>query len=252
MNYVDYAKDCLKMPSDFGWWGSDDMFKTWGLTGIATTGVSDIAEKSNFDSVIAHLQYTFGDQFDDNFDIVNLNHWACGSVQQLSCRILFDEIPLSEITEDDLTIFFTELVDVMSVIELFGILDEEDYHSRCDKESAKLIEELFGVNSDHYYWYQSANKFYGHCIEIDEFGYEVIRWLNENNYSVESHLDDGTPIYLDNDLIVAIYHLELDNRKDLHSDELWSEWEKENPNEYAIRYNKRWENAGQLKLQLNN
>ena len=47
-NLEKYAKQATTKPEDFGYWGSEDMFKTWGFTNIDQSRDSDILTKSNF------------------------------------------------------------------------------------------------------------------------------------------------------------------------------------------------------------
>ena len=41
-NILKCAKDGLQKPEDFGYWGSEDMFKTWGFCGVDKNRDSDL------------------------------------------------------------------------------------------------------------------------------------------------------------------------------------------------------------------
>lgn len=48
-NLIRCAKDALEKPEDFGYWGNDQMFNTWGFCGIDKNRDSKILEESNFE-----------------------------------------------------------------------------------------------------------------------------------------------------------------------------------------------------------
>ena len=58
-NILKCAKDGLQKPEDFGYWGSSDMFKTWGFCGVDKNRDSNLLEISNFDIITKDLMTTF-------------------------------------------------------------------------------------------------------------------------------------------------------------------------------------------------
>ena len=78
-NLEKYAKQATTKPEDFGYWGSEDMFKTWGFTNIDQSRDSDILTKSNFKYITEELMGIFP----NDFRIENYNHWAVGWVDRL-------------------------------------------------------------------------------------------------------------------------------------------------------------------------
>ena len=104
-NIEKYAKQATKRPDDFGYWGSDDMFNTWGFTNIDQNRDSDVLERANFKYITEELMAIFP----DDYRIETYNHWAVGSVDRLVCRVYEEdtdkkvifisniEIPIKEI-----------------------------------------------------------------------------------------------------------------------------------------------------------
>ena len=100
-NILKCAKDGLQKPEDFGYWGSEDMFKTWGFCGVDKNRDSDLLEISNFDFITKDLI----SKFPNDFKIENYSHWMVGNVDRLVCRILKYELPfIDEVKEEDIEI----------------------------------------------------------------------------------------------------------------------------------------------------
>lgn len=128
---VKIAEQCLTKPSDFGWWGRDEMFESWGMTWSVHRD-SDLLERCNWTSVINMLQnndgvvggayYTFDSK---DWEINSCSHWAVGWVEYLCVRILEDED--GDICEDNLTDIFKALAELKLNLEVYPILDEELY-----------------------------------------------------------------------------------------------------------------------------
>lgn len=238
-DYVDLAKQALTKPSDFGWWGSDSMFDTWGFAGINKTGENYLVDISNWHSVIADLKHEFGDDvYNANFLEANLSHYACGSVDQLCVKILEKSVPHSEITDDIITPYFKKVVDIALYIHNeYPIWNENDHCDRQYEETNRWIEELLKSN------YIPLGS---HTIFSEGIGSEVQSWLLDNYYDCCEYADDGTPVYDEDDIAIAVYHLHYDNRVDDKSDAFWSNWEVNNHNEFLARRNKRDEESGQL------
>lgn len=243
--YVDYAIEALKRPSDFGWWGFDEMFDTWGFSGISMHRDSDILQISNYHSVIRDLKEKFKDDYDENFAEVGFGHWAVGHVDQLCCRILKTSIPHSDITDDDITDYFKEAVDIaISIREDYPVYDECDFSDREWEAAAKWLGECLSSSGS---W--TGCDVSGHVIMTDETVGEVHYWLsNHSNYW--NYHDDGTPYY-ESDLITeAVFDLGFDKRDDDNDIEFWSAWEIDNRSAVAFRNERRNEEAGQLKMEF--
>ena len=127
--YVKYAKEALSRPDSFIWFGDDDMFHTWGWAGINYTGHENLADISNWYSTIAELKREFGeDAYVENFDETRISHFACGYVYQLRVRILNEDIPHYEITDEDITPYFKFVCDIATYLKYeYPVLDDSDY-----------------------------------------------------------------------------------------------------------------------------
>lgn len=127
---VKLAEQALEKPSDFGWWGREEMFESWGWSGISAHRDSNLIEISNFQYVTKDLM----NRFPDDFEIVNIGHWAVGHVDQLTVRILRN--PKGEIEEENITEAFEE-----SMIWVDSLLS---YSVACDEHYSDLVsQEVF-------------------------------------------------------------------------------------------------------------
>lgn len=239
--YADYARDALSRPPDFGWWGFDEMFDTWGFTGISMHRDSDILEISNYHSVIRDLKSDFGDEFDEHFREVGFGHWAVGHVDQLCCQILKRSMPHSDITDDDVTDFFKKTIDIaISIREDYPIYDEFDYSERQWESAADWLKQCLT---------DSFIDVGGHVVMTDDTVGEIHYWLsNDSHY--DNYLDDGTPYYEEDVISEAVFDLGYDKRETDDDIAFWSNWESANPGAVARRTNRWNEESGQLKLEI--
>ena len=136
---TDYLEDikkvaslALEKPKDFGYWGSGDMFKTWGFAGINNTGM-DTLETSNFEFISQDLMK----KFPDDFRIENYTHWVCGSVDQLCVRIL--KSADGDIIEENITDAFKAAMKWQNDLIEYPIADENHYY---DLESEEIIDSI--------------------------------------------------------------------------------------------------------------
>lgn len=132
-NIVQLAEMALERPNDFGWWGRDEMFKSWGWAGIDKHNGSHFIDEFNFD---VHSKYLIN-TFPDDFEIVGLQHWAVGHVDRLTVRILIDSD--KPVTEDNITDAFKTTINCLVDLDLYPIADEELYY---EKVSERAFEEL--------------------------------------------------------------------------------------------------------------
>jgi len=109
LTLVELAQQALQKPEDFGWWGGDEMFDTWGWSGIDVHNASDSVQIVNFDLIKKDLM----EKFPDDFEVVGLRHWAVGHVDRLTCRILKNSISHDSITDDDITDAFKAAMDCL-------------------------------------------------------------------------------------------------------------------------------------------
>lgn len=243
-DYVKYAKEALTYPSDFAWFGFDEMFETWGFAGINMTGENNISDISNWHCTIEELRREFGDDgFSSNFREAPMKHWACGSVNQLCVRILNENIPHDQIVDDDqITPHFKFVCDIATYLAYeYPVLDDEDYSDRQYAAAAEDIEDFLSAN---YHWYPVGGK----VVMIDDIGNQIIDWLHSNDYDYFDVNDRGVPCWRDDEIIEAVYDLGLDKHETEDDEIFWSEWCEANPSAVAYRKERRLEEIGQLKF----
>jgi hypothetical protein len=128
LGIVELAKHSLKKPEDFGWWGREEMFVTWGWTGIDKNNSSDAVEIVNFDTITEDLIA----KFPDDFDIVGLRHWAVGHVDRLTCRVLKDENV--DVTEENITDAFKAAMTWQMQLEDYPVANDDRLAIYCENE----------------------------------------------------------------------------------------------------------------------
>ena len=208
-NILKCAKDGLQKPEDFGYWGSEDMFKTWGFCGVDKNRDSDLLEISNFDFITKDLI----SKFPNDFKIENYSHWMVGNVDRLVCRILKYELPfIDQVKEKDITTAFIAAMEWLDILRDYPVADEADYSDKQYEQSIAEIIEWDKCNPGMIYkdnlsvenWSDSI------CYELQNEGY---------SYSEDSY-------YPDEAIYKAIYNIGL------KSEEQYSKWV-----EFCEKYN---------------
>jgi hypothetical protein len=123
-NLVQLAEMALEKPEDFGWWGKDEMFDTWGWAGIDKSLASDVLQECNFNVITDDLI----SRFPEDFEIVGLKHWAVGHVDRLTVRILKNS---GEIVDDNITEAFKECIDWLINLDDYPVADEAKFDDHC-------------------------------------------------------------------------------------------------------------------------
>jgi len=205
-NVVELATQALEKPEDFGWWGKEEMFVSWGWCGIDKNNSSDAVEIVNFDLITEDLL----NRFPDDFDIVGLRHWAVGHVDRLTCRIL--ENPDKPIDAANITKAFKEAMRWLMQLEEYPIADDDKLYEYCLSETFDWIKmelppEVYIASSKD----ETASLIVDELMQDDEF--EVIGWCLEGKAPTEEML---RYIAYDLSLCSAEYR------------EFWDEWVEEN------------------------
>ncbi len=186
-NYVEniekYAKMATKKPEDFGYWGSDDMFDTWGFTNIDQNRDSDVLEKANFKFITEDLMGSFP----EDYTIETYNHWAVGSVDRLVCRVYEED-------RKTIALPFVFAMEWLDKLDDYPVADEDFYGTMLH------IDNIESLN----FWADICPG-YVDIKKYPDWAVEVIYEL-EVNMNIEFHLDSGTP--KDEDIIQAIYNLQ--------------------------------------------
>jgi hypothetical protein len=131
-NVIKYAKLGLEKPDDFGYWGSKDMFETWGFCGIDKNRDSSILDISNFDYISKALM----EEFPSKFRIETYRHWAVGSVTRLVCKILATK---GEVEQQNITDAFRKAMEWLDNLAEYPIANQDDYH---EKKHLKRVDNL--------------------------------------------------------------------------------------------------------------
>ena len=184
MSYVEniekYAKQATTKPEDFGYWGSEDMFVTWGFTNIDQNRDSDVLEKANFKYITEELMAIFP----DDYRIENYAHWAVGSVDRLVCRVY-------EEGTDIIASSFYLAMEWLDKLDDYPIADEETYDKMIDDDNIDSIE----------FW-NTINPGYVDIVNNPD-------WASEVYHELEFNMDiDVRSGFKDNDIIMAIYNLQ--------------------------------------------
>lgn len=228
---VDQAKKSLTRPDDFGWFGDDEMFVTWGFAGINWAKNSDdILNESNFRVITKDLM----GRFPEDFDICGTNHWAVGSLDQLRVRVLKSE---GDVVFDNITEAFSALMEWHDCLQDYAIADESDFY---DLEYESLIEYVSYELSRSWDDYIEMNRDY------DTHAHEICYYVNQYDYcSYESPPSDED---------IMMYAFENGLCKSEEAD-FWNEWAYNNNksivwSEYTNLGGKRKEIPGQLELEI--
>lgn len=199
-NLLRCANDAIQKPEDFGYWGSDDMFVTWGFCGIDKNRDSSILDEMNFDLMSRELMA----EFPDDFRIETYNHWAVGHVDRLCVRVLKED---KQITEDNITEAFIKAMYCKDELLDYPVWDDEEYSERSYDAAINVLEDLhFSIRS-----MVDTN--------IESWSSQVYRYLSDE---LGTYVDVDADVYPDDDeILTAVYHLELWN---LEAIEEWDEW----------------------------
>jgi hypothetical protein len=212
-----YAGQALQKPEDFGYWGDNDMFKTWGFTGIDKTDASDILEISNFEVISKDLI----ERYPDDFRIETYKHWAVNSIDRLVCRILKSP---GDVVEENITNAFIAAMTWHNELDEYSIADEDHYLKLEHDEAISTFNYMDDYLKD--------------MIDTTKEDWaEALYYELSNNMGVDVHYN-----LKDDDIITAAYQLQIWNTEAITE---WDEWTDRNNCE-KIPFKK--ENPNQLKL----
>lgn len=195
-NILKCAKDGLQKPEDFGYWGSEDMFKTWGFCGVDKNRDSNLLEISNFEVITKDLM----SKFPLDFRIENYSHWMVGNVDRLVCRILKYEIPfIDQVKQEDITAAFISAMEWLDQLRDYPVADEGDY---SDKEYEQSIAEIIEWDKD------NPGMIHKDNLSIENWAERICYELENEGYS---YSEDS--YYPDEAIYKAIYKLGLQNEE---------------------------------------
>lgn len=214
------ASMALEKPEDFGYWGSEDMFKTWGFSGIDNSHQSFL-EESNFEVISKQLMA----KYPDDFRIESYKHWLVGQVDRLVCRILIDG---NEVTNANITKAFRAAMDWHEKLSDYPVADEDHY---SNMEYQAMLDNFVCMSNDILFMTN---------LEQPDWQEKLFHEL-QMNMDVELSVDAGA-FPKDDEVKMALYNLQLWNPNAV---EEWNEWTDQNGLE-RIPFVK--ENPNQLKL----
>lgn len=193
LNIEKYAKMATEKPQDFGYWGSSDMFDTWGFTNIDQNRDSDPLEKANFKFITEELMAIFP----DDYRIETYNHWAVGSVDRLVCRVYEDDTDKKVIASS-----FYLAMEWLDKLDDYPVADEETYTKFIDDDNIDSID----------FW-NYLNPGFVDVINNPDWASEVYHELDVN-----MDVDVRYSGFKDNDIMMAIYQLQI------WSPEMFMDW----------------------------
>lgn len=192
-NIEKYAKMATEKPQDFGYWGSSDMFDTWGFTNIDQNRDSDVLEKANFKYITEELMAIYP----DDYRIETYNHWAVGSVDRLVCRVYEDDTDKKVIASS-----FYLAMEWLDKLDDYPVADEETYDKMIDDDNIDSID----------FW-NYLNPGFVDIVNNPDWASEVYHELEVN-----MDIDVRYSGFKDNDIMMAIYQLQI------WSPELFMDW----------------------------
>lgn len=214
------AEMAIQKPEDFGYWGPEDMFSTWGFAGHDESGMSKNLEKSNFHVISEDLI----ERFPEDFRIEEYKHWACGWVKRLTCRV-FNEP--GNFLEDNITEAFKAAMDWHNKLEDYPIADETHYY---DLQAEDIVSSIMDLP-----------KYIVNMIDEDiyDWPFKIIECLEQE---MGIYIDPDAELYpKDEDILMAVYIKELWNPENIS---LWEEFCSRKNLEYPPRKN----NPNQLNI----
>jgi len=181
-NIEKYAKQATTKPEDFGYWGSEDMFDTWGFTNIDQNRDSDPLEKANFKYITEDLMGSFP----EDYRIESYAHWAVGNVDRLTCRIYEED-------RKTIALPFVLAMEWLDKLDEYPVADEDTYDKMIDDDNVDSIE----------FW-NTISPGYIDTDENPDWAYEVYHELDIN-----MGIDVRHSGFKDDDILMAIYQLQI-------------------------------------------
>jgi hypothetical protein len=230
---VAMAKEWLKRPDDFGWYGGDEMFVTWSFAGInVVVNGDDIVAESNFHVISKDLM----DRFPDDFDIVGVKHWAVGSLDKLRVRVLKSD---GIVAFENVTDAFKALMEWHDALQDYPVADDFDFSER---EFEAEIKDLA--------WRLQHTEPLKYLIHVagdhEELAGDLIYQINQSDYC--SYAEPAS----DEQLLEAAFELGLCLFDEV---EYWNEWAESNKkvivwNHYTNLGGKYQQVPGQMNLEV--
>jgi len=186
--YQNMAEQATTKPDDFGWWGREDMFETWGFTGISYNNSSSVMEESNFEVISKDLL----EKYPDDFKIITMKHWAVGQVTTMIVRVYDDNPETGELTVSEP---FKELITWHDHLADYPCADDAHYSEKDYEEVLKYIRDF-------------ANPM---ISQVDDFDSEIYSYLSNEEDIYMSY--DGSELPSEEEMIRAAFWLGFIDRE---------------------------------------
>lgn len=158
--HVQAAREALTRPESFGYHGDLPLFDSWGIT-FTQTRDSDVTERSNYRTILAHLQELAKYHVNEALtlvDEIHCGHWAYGWADHIVVRVLIDDtLPT---TADNITNVFKVAADIARALnEEYPIFDESDFSELESEDHFELWTNCVwpdfkrGQDDDRYNWH---------------------------------------------------------------------------------------------------
>lgn len=167
-----YCKKLLDRPSDFGYFGNLDMFKTWSLGPIIEHRDSTLIDQSNASEI--KKIFESHSEHESDWAITSYNHWAVGWVDHLSLRV-YKRVLHTLVPCKVLSVW----QDIEDRLADYPLLNEDDYSEREYNATLENIE-----NAADYYAGQ-------HDVDLPEdYASTLFSWFWDNIQSAVENTDD--------------------------------------------------------------
>ena len=137
------ARQATERPSDFGWWGREEMFDTWGWAGIGYSQVDedhDLLAVSNYKVISADLL----ERFPDDVEEVQTRHW-CGGIQLYNLAVrVYVEGPETEEGDRPISDAFHACMEWHEQLGDYPVADEEHWSAMESEQFSEHVEQEVG------------------------------------------------------------------------------------------------------------
>jgi hypothetical protein len=131
--------EALARPSDFGWSGRPEMFKTWSLGPALQNRDSGLLDQSN---AAALIEFLLSDpSLVGEYKVVRSAHWAVGWVEQLSFHAIEKPKKGQKPVPTRIFAIIAEWFDYLKTD--YPVADDEDYSQRESEATLEHIEQAW-------------------------------------------------------------------------------------------------------------
>jgi len=133
---INYAEMSMERPSDFAYWGNEELFKTWGFAGIDYSRDATVMDDANYQAFHRDVVSAYPDDFSSE----RFNHWAVGWIERTLVRVLKNVE--DGVVANNITDAFRYTMAVHMMLMDYPVLDD-DLFSRLEWDKAIEFIELY-------------------------------------------------------------------------------------------------------------